>query len=223
MATDIPATLRRYPSIWITTTPLGDPDELATQDVPVPRRLGPVPTDEAPPGDYSTIIVQPFSQNHELEVQFCDERGWGVSQQCPRANLYGYPAGSYDEDWEAPWLPMPVLGEYAGVDRPVQLDVYASTQRVYIMIEGRPAGCAVLPEGRMPSGPVTVAFGNAAYHIEIDSSVDNAASAHQFWHRTSLSFAQRRWDDLGINNGEAAPPWDESVLPCGTQYYAGVL
>ena len=93
----------------------------------------------APPGAYHSILVQLFGPSPELQVQFCDQRGWGVSDQCPRANIYGFHAGSELSEWTAPWLPVPVLGEYVGLDRPVKFDVYASTERVYVFVEDRPA------------------------------------------------------------------------------------
>ncbi len=59
----------------------------------------------------------------------------------------------------------------AGYDRPVQWDVYASTSRVYVFMDGKPSGCAVLPAGRMPAGPVTVAYRAVIYHCGIDETV----------------------------------------------------
>jgi len=60
-----------------------------------------------------------------------------------------------------------VQGDFAGYD-PRAVDVYASTSRVYVFMDGKPAACAVLPEGRMPAGPVTVAYRAVIYHCGID-------------------------------------------------------
>lgn len=224
MSVDLPSSNRRYPQIWITDTPLGDVETEQSFRVPFEERLGPRPFEMLPPGPFHTINAQVFGGSPELQIQFCDLRGWGVSEQCPKANIYGFPAGDMEGDpKQNPWLPLPVPGEYAGMDRPVKFDVYASTERVYMFIEDRPAGCAVLPEGRMPAGPVNVIFGVAAYHIEIDEFVEPENARHQYWKRFSLAHTDRKLDDLGVKSGESLPPWDESVMPCGSRYYAGLL
>jgi hypothetical protein len=219
MAVDLASTGRRYPQIWITDTPLGDPARDASNILPIVARLGPVPFQMLPPGQNHTIIAQVFGGSPALEIQFCDLRGWGVSQQCPKANIYGFHAGDSNGDKNQKWLPLPVPGDYAGMDRLVKWDVYASTQRVYLFIEDRPAGCAVLPAGRMPAGPVNVAFSIAGYHIEIDEFVAPAESRHQYWRRFSLAHTDRKMDDLGVENGATLPAWDESIMPCGTTFY----
>jgi hypothetical protein len=172
MASDIPSTGRRYPQIMLTTVPLMD-DPSPTQgnifNIPVHNRLGTFPfdlvgpdgkagtADDLAPSGGQSIVVQPFGGYQETQIEFCDTRGWGVSQQCNRANIYGFHAGDYQDTWKQAWTPVPVQGAVAGFDRPVQWDVYASTSRVYVFMDGKPSGCAVLPAGRMPAGPVTVA------------------------------------------------------------------
>jgi hypothetical protein len=112
------------------------------------------------------------------------------------------------------------MGNYAGMDRPVKFDVYASTQRVYVFVEDRPAGCAVLPAGRMPAGDVAVVFGAAGYHIDVDESVEREGAPYEYWHRHSANHVERRFDDLGVRSKTSLPmPWDESVLPCGDRFY----
>jgi hypothetical protein len=225
MSSDVGSTMRRYPQIMITTTRLGEVGgELLDHEVPVVTRLGPMPFEMLPPGKDNTIIVQGFTAGHELQVQFCHLRGWGVSQQCDRANIYGWHAGHetplpWDEG--VAWTPVPVLGEYAAMDRPVKFDVFASTRRVYLFVEDRPAGCARLPDGQMPQGPVTIVFGTAGYHIEIDESVAPEHSAHGYWQRYHLSHVARQFDDLGIRRNVAAPDWNEDLLPCGTHWFGG--
>jgi hypothetical protein len=220
MSTTIPSTGRRYPQLMITTTKVLNPGDVQPLDsVPLHARLGPLSFQNAPPGSEKTIIVQPFGGYHQLEVEFCDQRGWGVNEQCPQANLYGHHGGNYNETWESPWLPVPVLGDLAGFDRPVQFDVYASTERVYVFIDDKPAGCAVLPAGRMPEGAVTVAFRGVLYHSGIDESVTPNNSGHQFEKRYSLSHFDRNMDDFGIDLEVAPPAWDERILPCGTRWY----
>jgi hypothetical protein len=224
MAVDLASTARRYPQIFITDTPLGDPTVDLPHKVPVLRRLGPLPDDPdaVRPGQYHTIVAQPFGGGPEMQVEFCDLRGWGVSQQCAKANIYGFPAGD-EVDWTAPWLPLPVVGDYVGMDRLGKIDVYASTRRVYVFLEDRPAGCAVLPEGRMPAGPVNVLFGMAGYHIDIDEFVMSEGATQLYWKRYSATHIDRKLDDLGIQSGASVPAWDETIMPCGDRYYAGEL
>jgi hypothetical protein len=234
MASDIVSTGRRYPQLMITTVMPLDPAEGRTLwEGILHHRLGPLPfdldgpdmirgtADDAPPGEEVSLIVQPFGGYHELQIQICDQRGWGVGNQCSQANIYGHHAGNYNETWEEPWLPVPVMGEISGHDRPVRFDVYASTERVYVYVDGRPAGCAVLPAGRMPAGPVTPAFRAVLYHSDIDESVTPETSAFRYLHEFSLTHTVRTYDDLGVETGVGAPPWDESILPCGTRWYGG--
>jgi hypothetical protein len=222
MTTEVPSTGRRYPQIMITTTDELNPGDIQPLDsVPLHSRLGPFPFDMLPPGPERTIVVQPFMSYHELQVQFCEGRGWGVSSQCPQANIYGHHAGNYEEEWEEPWLPVPVLGSIAGFDRPVQFDVYASTKRVYVFIDDEPAGCAELPEGKMPEGDVNVAFRAVLYHSGIDESVTPDDSPHQYLKRYSLSHFDRHMDDLGIDRAVDEPEWDEARFPCATRWYGG--
>jgi hypothetical protein len=99
--------------------------------------------------------------------------------------------------------------------------VYASTERVYVFLDDKPAGCAVLPAGRMPEGDVTVAFRDVLYHSGIDESVTAADSQHQYLRRFSLSFERRSMDDFGIDQDVPAPAWNEAVMPCATRWYGG--
>ncbi|HEY6877390.1 MAG TPA: hypothetical protein VI299_05195, partial [Polyangiales bacterium] len=150
MSTTIPSTGRRYPQLMITTTKVLNPGDVQPLDrVPLHARLGEI-VDNAPPGPEKSIIVQPFGGGHQLQVQFCDQRGWGVNKQCPQLNIYGYHAGNDQNTFNNPWLPIPVLGDLSGFDRPVQFDAYVSTERIYVYVDNKPAGCAVLPAGRMP-------------------------------------------------------------------------
>ena len=236
MATDIPSTGRRYPQIMITTVPLMDdpaPDAGNVFNVPVHNRLGRFPfelvgpdmkagtADDLPAAGGQSIVVQPFGGYQETQIEYCDARGWGVSQQCDRANVYGFHAGDYQLTWKQSWLPVPVQGDLAGFDRPVQWDVYASTTRVYVFMDGKPSACAVLPAGRMPAGPVTVAYRAVIYHCGIDETITPANTGHQYERDHSLCHSDRHMDDFGIELAAPAPMWDETVLPCGTKWYGG--
>jgi hypothetical protein len=219
-STEIPSTLRRYPQIMISNVPIlpADADTFAL-DAVWHGQLGPLPFEMKPPGMYQTIVVEPFGLG-DVQVQFCDQRGWGVGNQCPLFNIYGHHEGDSNEDWKQPWLPLPVMSELSGHDRPVQFDVYASTQRVYVFIDDKQAGCAVLPDGRMPAGDINVAFRAVGYHLGIDDAVD-PQTGFQYLHRYSSSHEHRHWDDLGIDKSVGPPPWDETLMPCGTRLYGG--
>ena len=94
--------------------------------------------DDVPAEGGQSIVVQPFGGYQETQIEFCDTRGWGVSQQCNRANVYGFHAGDYQDTWKQPWTPVPVQGDVAGYDRPVQWDVYTSTV-ARVRLHGRQA------------------------------------------------------------------------------------
>ena len=222
MSTEVPSTGRRYPQLMFTTTQVLQPGDVQPLDsVPLHARLGPMPFEMKPPGTEHSILVQPFGGYHELQIQVCDRRGWGVSAQCPQANIYGDHAGNYDEAWEQPWLPVPVVGEVAGYDRPVRFDVYASSQRVYVFMDDEPAGCAVLPDGSMPEGAINVAFRGVLYHSGIDESVVPMDSGQKYLQRFSLSHFDRHMDDFGIDKDAPQPEWDETRMPCATRWYGG--
>jgi hypothetical protein len=222
MATDLPSTARRYPQLLITTARSPEVGEVATAaDLVIHNRLGPLATSELP-GAESSILVQPHFSYHEAQIQFCGQRGWGTTVPCPRANLYGRNAGDVPQWEDEAWLPVPVLSDRVGFDRPVQLDVYASTERVYLFVDGRPTGCAVLPAGQMPEGEVTVAFRaiiDEPWKDELIREEPGRTYERDFSHLHS----DRRMDDFGIALDVPAPSWDESVLPCGRRWYGGRL
>ncbi len=236
MKTDIPSTGRRYPQLMVTNVPLkADPDPMTgnIDDVPVHARLGNFPyqvagadmmlgtADDVPAQGGQSIVVQPFGGYQETQIEFCDTRGWGVSQQCNRANVYGFHAGDYQDTWKQAWTPVPVQGDLAGYDRPVQWDVYTSTSRVYVFMDGKPSACAVLPAGRMTTGDVTVAYRAVLYHCGIDETVTPVDTGHKYEHDHSICHSDRHMDDFGIDLSVAAPAWDETKLPCGTKWYGG--
>ena len=162
----------------ITTTPRGAQiratcSTSTTCRVHVAARPADRPTWEPPGSPSASILVQPFGGYHELQIAVLRPARLGRGQQCPQANIYGHHAGNYDEDWEQPWLPVPVLGDVAGYDRPVQFDVYASTERVYVFMDDKPAGCARAAGGAHAGGPGhRRCSARVLYHCGIDESVD---------------------------------------------------
>ncbi len=212
MTVEVPSTLRRYPGIVITTTPYLAPgtEGYHPWEIPIDARLGPI---DGAGGKYSTILIQPVSD--DLQVQFCDQRGWGVGAQCKRANTHG-PLTHWTNNGQ-PWLPEPVLHQLFGFDRPVQFDVYVSTDRVYLFMDDKPAGCGALPPGRMPAGPVSVFFHAVGYHLGIDDPAD-PDTPNKYLRSYSFLRTDRRFDELGISQGVPAPAWDEKRFPCGTEW-----
>ncbi len=101
-------------------------------------------------------------------------------------------------------------GEHASVDHRVLFDVYTSTARMYLFLDKKPYACANLPTASVPSGPVTVTWGDAlntssgdspfAFHadhmlIEQRRHYDNLVSRAECPRRSGMSrvsLAQRR-------------------------------
>ena len=224
MSTEIPSTGRRYPQLMITTDQGAAARATCSRSTACRCTRGSdrCPFENKPPGPERSLIVQPFGGYHELQIELCEQRGWGVSEQCPQANIYGHHAGNYNEEWEQPWLPVPVLGELAGFDRPVRFDVYASTERVYVFLDDQPAGCAVLPAGRHARGRGARSPSAACSITAASTSRSRPTDAgHQYLRRFSLSHFDRHMDDFGIDRDVPAPEWDETVMPCGTRWYGG--
>jgi hypothetical protein len=212
MTVDIASTLRRYPQIAITTIPFREVgEEVQAYELPVFSRIA---NDIDGGGTNKIVMIQPFGLQ-DFEVQFCDDRGWGVGNQCPRANTAG--RVNHWENGGQPWLPVAVMGSRSGWDRPVQFDAYVSTERVYLFVDDEPAGCAILPPGRMPAGPVSVLFNAVGYHMDIDDQSD-PSTGHQYLRTYSFNHTDRRFDELGVTLNAPLPAWDETRIPCGSEW-----
>ncbi len=184
MEVDAVTTGRRYPQILI-----------SDQDAPVQYALK----------NGNTLIAQTFGDwpsRYQLEI--CDHRAWDVNDQCPAYDFYHLvdPAGAVVN-----LAPNDEVGEHASVDHRVTFDVFASTRRTYLFLDGRPYGCATLPSTGVPKGPVTVTFGDVLYHSGVDRTFA--------FHRAHMQIETRRhFDNLGFSSGVPAPVWDEARLPC---------
>jgi len=190
MEVDSYSTARRYPQILISDA-----------DAPVQYGLA----------KGHTIIVQPRAEiNTEIdfpvnyEIQLCKLRTWDVNNQCPVYDLHRL----RDAAGEVTHLaPNDEFGEVAAVDRRVLFDVYTSSNRTYLFLDGKPYACANLPAGAAPTGAVTVTWGDALYHSAVDHTFE--------FHTKHMLVEQRRhFDNLGFSSGLDAPTWDESRLPC---------
>ncbi|MBK8720294.1 MAG: hypothetical protein IPN32_37160 [Deltaproteobacteria bacterium] len=192
---DIISTDRRYPQIIISD------------------RIAPVQDDLA---SGTTMIVQPKDMTPtQLQVQICDHRTWDVNDQCPRLP-------TFVDDW-APNSPLP--GERTGSDNAVTIDVYLSSTRLYLLLDGQQYACTDLPATSFedgatyapPVGEVTVTWGDVLYHSGVDFAAGGGAIAGNtyLFHRTHLQKTTRRhFDNLGFSSGVAAPAWNEALTPC---------
>jgi hypothetical protein len=186
-------TARRYPQIII-----------SDQQAPVQHNL--------PLGN--ALVIHPYGDwPHTYEVQVCDHRAWDVNEHCPYADLDHY----FDPDDATrtlSLLPNAEVGEHVGVDRSTLFDVYASTKRVYLLLDGEPYGCVDLPATDVLSRPVSVTFGDTLFH-----SANDQLQFYQYV-RENLQFdTQRHFDNLGFKSGSAAPVWPEARLPCASALF----
>jgi hypothetical protein len=189
MEADAYSTGRRYPQILI-----------SDQEAPIQNRL-----DKG-----HTVIVQTRGEIGETmdwpvdyQIEVCKLRAWDVNNQCPVYDLHHIPvAGGPDH-----LAPNDEMGEFASADQRVIFDVYASTKRLYLFSNGKPYACADMPDGSLPSGAVTVTWGDVLYH----SGVDHVYT----FHANHLQIDTRRhFDNLGFTSDLAEPGWDETRLPC---------
>lgn len=187
MEVDLWATGRRYPQLWISSHP-----------VPVQDTM-----EEGVTLNLQTFGGWPTS----LQLQLCDHQKWDVNAQCP---VLAYEKESFDGE---PWPPQPTVGEHAAVGRKGRLDLYVSTSRAYVFLDGAPYGCADLPAGALAAGEVSVTYGDVLYHSGVDEPV--VGSDYYVFHRDhQLTETRRHFDDLGFRSHVPAPSWDESRFPC---------
>jgi hypothetical protein len=105
--------------------------------------------------------------------------------------------------------------EHAGVDRMTRFDAYISSQRMYVYMDGAPAGCTLYPAGFALGGPVSVTWGDVLYHEgATDELVCSQERPFGFLHRHQCQETSRHFDDLGFQSGAALPAWDEARVPC---------
>jgi hypothetical protein len=193
MEVDAYSTARRYPQIIISDgdAPVQYTLEKSHSLIIQPRAVIYGGTDNL--GDYPAAY----------ELQVCNLRTWDVNNQCPVYDLYHVMDGSKI----VRLAPNDEVGEYGSADGSVLFDVFASTTRAYLFLQGKPYGCAELPDKIMQAGPMTVTWGDALYH----SAVDHTFS----FHKSHMLVEQRRhFDNLGFSSGVPAPTWDESRFPC---------
>lgn len=184
-------TARRYPQIMIS-------DQIA----PVQHNME----------DGNTIIVQTFRDwPPTFEVQVCDHVAWNVNAQCPSFNLHEM-ADPSDPDEVIGLFPNAEVGEHLGLDRATRMEVYASTERVYLYLDGEPFGCVNLPNDGVPNGAASVTYGDVLYHSGVDG-------LYAYSERAFRTDTQRHYDNLGFRSGVEEPEWDENRLPCVSRMF----
>jgi hypothetical protein len=184
--------------------------------------------------DSNTIIVQPIGgPSMRVETQIfhglLDGAPWNVNhQQVPSHVLIDTdPNGGLSDTQFANLNPAAAPPfEHAGMDRMTQFDAFVSPERLYVFMDGQPAGCTQYPSGFSLSGPVTVTFGDVLYHELAPDTVCGSPRMFSFAHTHQCTETARHFDDLGFKAGvpppASGPPailksgftWDETQLPC---------
>ncbi len=186
---------RRFPQLFISDQPAPLQDNLASG---------------------TTVIVGPRRYAPSfIDLQICDHMTWDLGYECA-----GLPTFAADV---APQV-APVA-DAVGSDNAVQLDVYLSPSRIYLLLDGKPYACTDLPaladDGVVhgpPVGDVRIAWGDVLAHSAIDFTLGGGPltvpDSYGFHRRHLPITTQRHFDNLGVSSGVAAPPWDEVQVPC---------
>jgi hypothetical protein len=187
MEVDTVSSFRRYPQVLISDQPWPVQDNFLNG---------------------STVVVEPFGANGEVEIEFCDHTEWTVNPQCPYWDINTlHDSGT---DFLAPHVEMTGL---QGVDRTVAIDVYVSTQRVYAFVNQTPYGCVDLPPGRLSAGPGTVTFGDVLYHSGADLKL-GGRDWYSFHDNHMEFFQARHFSNLGVSSNVPQPEWNYDTMPC---------
>ena len=94
--------------------------------------------------------------------------------------------------------------ERAGMDRLTRFDAFISSQKLYVFMDGMPAGCTTYPADFALTGMVTVTFGDVLYHETADESAMNPRLM-SFIQKHQFSETTRRFDDLAFKSGVQRP------------------
>jgi hypothetical protein len=185
----------------------------------------------------NTIVIQPIEgPPMRIETEafhgLVDGHPWNVNNQASQHEFLDTdPNGALSSAQFAALNPAgePAF-EHAGMDRMTRFDVFVSTGRLYVFMDGTPAGCTQYPTGwNMAPGPMTITFGDVLYHELAPDDVCGDPRVFQFANKHQCTETTRHFDDLGFKSGVPAPSapasgpsailgstftWDESRLPC---------
>jgi hypothetical protein len=157
---------------------------------------------------------------------------WNVNNQAPEHRFLDSDPDSALSD--AQWAALNPGGdppfEHAGMDRMTRFDAFVSTERLYLFMDGAPAGCTQFPGNwSMAPGPITITFGDVLYHELAPDEVCGDPRVFHFANRHQCTETSRHFDDLGFKSRVAAPAapvsgpaavvgstftWNETKLPC---------
>ncbi len=195
---DIVSTDRRYP-------------QLIVSDQPPPVQEG-----MSNPNNNTLLFQAIQGPGTRIELQaihgLVNGHGWDVNNQAPSHVLV---QPDFSNGSQSAIEPDPAIDDHMGVDRMTRFDVYVSSQRAYLFLDGAPAGCTEYPAGFAISGPVTYTVGDVLYH---EGAADELVCAYQkpfpFLHEHQCTETKRHFDDLGFKSGVPGPTWDETIHPC---------
>jgi len=192
MMVDLVSTKRRYPQMLVSDVPSPVQENLTAG---------------------RTLILQAFDGwPSRLEIQVCDHKTWDVNDQCPRYDLERAPG-------TRKWFGHEPLAERSGVGRLTRVDLWASTSKALVFLDGKPYGCVNLANAPA-AGPVSVTFGDVLYHSGIDEYVTSDGSQSgtemSFHWRHQLTETHRQLDNLQFSSNQAEPRWDPVRFPCAT-------
>jgi hypothetical protein len=201
---DTVSTGRRYPQLIV-----------SDQGIPIEDGF------KNPNGNFLLVqTIQGPSMRLEVEAfhGLINGNPWAVNNQAPDHALIDYDnwnngaaAGATLPPYESPF-------EHAGVDRMTTYDAFVSSGRLYVFMDGKPAGCMLYPaNGFALGGPVTVTFGDVLYHEGAETEVATCRSgptALPFLYNHQCTETKRHWDDLAFKSGVATPQWDEATFAC---------
>lgn len=186
---DLWSTGRRYPQLWISSGPApvqGNMTDGVTVNL---ETLGAWPT--------------------AVSLQHCDHRFWDVNDQCPE---FPIEHGEFDD---SPWPPHGPVGEHSAAGVRGRLDLWVSTDRAYVFVDGLPWGCADAA-GLLPAGEVTVTYGDTLYHSGVDEPVVPQDGYLDYVRDYQLTETRRHVDNFGFSSGLPEPEWNHAILPCAT-------
>jgi hypothetical protein len=175
-------------------------------------------TDTLPPIEWTakngrSLVLQSVptvSMNwpNRMELQVCDHVAWEHNLPCPI--VFDSLDRSVDSSGVVTGLaPALEVAEHSGVDRATQWELFVSTTRAYVFLDGKPLACANLPAGA-PSGEVSVTFG----YVLGASGNDPMDGFSTFLAAHGQLESHRHFDNLAFRSGAPAPAWDEVLLPC---------
>jgi hypothetical protein len=197
MSVDIVSTDRRYPQLII-----------SDQDAPIQEAMK--------NASNNTLLIQAI-QGPSMRFEAQAFHGllpgligsWDVNNQAPEHRFVDYDTEKISAQPSDPPF------EHASMDRQTKFDVFLSSQRVYLFIDDRPAGCTLLPSDVKFGGPVTYTVGDVLYHEGAgDERVCSYERPYAFMHVHQCSETKRHFDDLAFKNSVPPPVWDNTRFPC---------